>query len=521
MYEELSQVVRGYFPDLLIAIAILSVGVPLAWIISRLVRRLLNRVKLDECLDHCQTGGENSPSDYWERLLSLIVFWILILFVLTGFFQALRLHFISNPLINMLETVFGYLPRPLAAVGLGVLAWVLALSARMVVVSFLGKTKLDEKISEELVAPPGAIAEKEITDSISLSQTMGEMAYWLVVLLFIPPILDTLGLQGLLAPLQAMLNRILAFLPNFFVAVMILGFGYFAAKIVSRIAINLLEAAGIDRLTVSTKADATHGKLHLAVLIGYVVFVLILVPIVIAALQSLQLESVTRPAEEMLKKFLAALPNMFAAVALLTVAYYVGRLLVKIVSDLLDSMGFDRLVSCMGLIQNDKKEAGGTAVLSDDHKPSRVASHLVLVAVMLVASEAALRLIEFQGLANLLNQSLIFLGNMVLGLIVIATGLYLGAFSAQLIRDSKINSAEILAPLSRGAIIVFLGAMGLEQMGIGREIIRLAFGLTLGAIAIAAAIAFGIGSRDLARNVVTKHLGHWGKDNDTPVENSE
>ena len=521
MFDELSQALRGYLPNLLIAIAILAGGVPVAWIIARLVHRLLNKARLSDCLKRCQPDGETGQSDYWEKLVSRIVFWILILFVLAGFFQALRLQFISDPLINMLQTVFGYLPRPLAAVGLAVLAWVLALSARMVVVSFLGRAKLDEKISEELVAPPGAIAEKEIADRVSLSRTLGDVAYWLVLLLFIPPILDALGLQGLLAPLHGMLNKILAFLPNLFVAVMILGFGYFAAKIVSRIVTKLLKAAGIDRLAGRTEADAASGRLHLATLIGYVVFVLVLVPIVIAALQSLQLESVTRPAEEMLTKFLAALPNMFAAVALLTVAYYVGRLLVKMVGGLLDSAGFDGLISRMGLTQRGKSEKGDAAVLNEEHKPSRVVGHLVLVAVMLVASEAALRLIEFQGLANLLNQALVFLGNMVLGLIVIATGLYLGALSARLIRDSNMSSADILAPLARGAIIVFLGAMGLEQMGIGRDIIRLAFGLTLGAIAIAAAIAFGIGSRDLARNVVTKHLGHLGKNNDLSAKDNE
>lgn len=78
------------------------------------------------------------------------------------------------------------------------------------------------------------------------------------------------------------------------------------------------------------------------------------------------------------------------------------------------------------------------------------------------------------------------------------------------------SHSNTLAPFAQAGIIILLGAMGLEQMGIGRDIIRLAFGLTLGAVAVAAAIAFGIGSRDLARNVVTKYLGHWGEGEDSP-----
>jgi uncharacterized membrane protein len=78
------------------------------------------------------------------------------------------------------------------------------------------------------------------------------------------------------------------YLPNLFVAVLILTFGYFAAKIVSRIVTNLLQATGVNRFTVRKGETAEAGRLQLATLIGYVVFVLILMPIVIAALQALR-----------------------------------------------------------------------------------------------------------------------------------------------------------------------------------------------------------------------------------------
>ena len=107
-----------------------------------------------------------------------------------------------------------------------------------------------------------------------------------------------------------------------------------------------------------------------------------------------------------------------------------------------------------------------------------------------------------------------FLGHLTLGLIVFGTGLYLGSLAARLIRSSNLNNANILAPLAKAAIIILVGAMGLEQMSIGKDIIRLAFGLSLGALAVAAAIAFGIGSRDLAHGIVTKYLGHLSKEND-------
>ena len=65
---------------------------------------------------------------------------------------------------------------------------------------------------------------------------------------------------------------------------------------------------------------------------------------------------------------------------------------------------------------------------------------------------------------------------------------------------------------ARGAIIILAVAMGIRQMGVAEDIISLAFGLTLGALAVALAIAFGIGGRDAAAKLIEKRLGDSAKD---------
>ena len=59
--------------------------------------------------------------------------------------------------------------------------------------------------------------------------------------------------------------------------------------------------------------------------------------------------------------------------------------------------------------------------------------------------------------------------------------------------------------IARVAILFVAGAMALQQMGISVEIVNIAFGLILGALAIALAVAFGIGGRDIA----SKFLQKW------------
>ena len=506
--DALVQSVQHYLPNLLGALAILIGGVLAAWIIARLVRAMVARTGLGNSMGHWIATDTPYKPGCGERVIGQVTFWLLFLLVLAGFFEALRLPIISDPLINMLRTVFAYLPRLLAAAGLTVLAWIIGASVRMLIIKVLGRINLDGKISNELAAAPGAMADNGIAGRISLTRTLGDLACWLVFLFFIPPILDTLGLRGLLTPVQEMLNKILIFLPNLLVAGLILCFGYFAAKIVSRIVTNLLETLGLNRLGDMGGQRAAAGQLQFATLIGYVVFVLIVVTVTIAALQSLQLDAITHPAEQMLTKLLAALPNMFAAAALLVIAYYVGRLLAEIASGLLNSVGFDQLLFRMGLTRCARKDGPvGTSPMEPCNLSTAVGT-VVLVAVMLISAEAALRLVNFEGLADLLKQLLAFLGHLILGLIVIGLGLYLGAVAARQIRYSSLANANVLASFAHAAIIIFMGAMGLEQMDIGQDIIRLAFGLMLGAVAVAVAIAFGVGSRELAGTIAAKYLGH-------------
>lgn len=94
------------------------------------------------------------------------------------------------------------------------------------------------------------------------------------------------------------------------------------------------------------------------------------------------------------------------------------------------------------------------------------------------------------------------LGQILLGLIIFAVGLWLANLAANVIQETGSQWANILAPAARVAILVLAGAMALRQMGLAPEIVNLAFGLMLGAIAVAAALAFGLGGREEAADVL-------------------
>lgn len=116
-------------------------------------------------------------------------------------------------------------------------------------------------------------------------------------------------------------------------------------------------------------------------------------------------------------------------------------------------------------------------------------------------------MLGFDVLAELVSRFLVLGGQVVLGLIIFGIGLFLAHVAEGAVRASATRQTGLLAIVTRVSIIVLAGAMGLRQMGLANEIVTLAFGLLLGAIAVAAALAFGLG----AREVVGRTVEGWAK----------
>ncbi|HEY9706352.1 MAG TPA: hypothetical protein V6C58_28205, partial [Allocoleopsis sp.] len=95
------------------------------------------------------------------------------------------------------------------------------------------------------------------------------------------------------------------------------------------------------------------------------------------------------------------------------------------------------------------------------------------------------------------------------GLVVFAIGLYLANLAFNLIISTATRQAKILGYAARISIIILVSAMALQQMGIAPDIVNLAFGLLMGAIAVALALAFGLGSRDIAGQQLKEWLSSF------------
>jgi len=488
LWNQITSVVGTFIPNLIGALIILVVGLIIAWAVAGIVRAILRRVTVDDRIARWIAGdeAEGKPIEV-ENVVGRVVFWLIMIFVLIAFFEALGLTIITEPLNRLLNIIFGYIPQILGAGVLLLLAWIIASAVRWLTVRALGALNLDKRLGDS------AGVEEE---RMPVTRSIGEALYWLVFLLFLPLILDALNLQGLLVPVQDMVDAVLGFLPNLFAAALLLLIGWFVARLVQRIVTNLLSAAGLDRLSGRVGLESAIGGQTLSGLVGLIVYILILIPVIVAALNALQLQALTQPATNMLNDFLGALPNIFAAALLLVITYIVARLVAALVATLLTGVGFNTILMRLGLTKTEPAEGQRT--------PSEMVGYLVLVAIMLFAAIEAAGLVGFEELATLLTGLTVFIWQVVLGLVIFAIGLWLGNLAGKAIETGVSANARLLATVARVAIWVLAGAMALNQMGLGSDIVNLAFGLTLGGVAVAVALAFGLGGRELAGRELEK-----------------
>lgn len=518
--------VGSFLPNLVGAIAILILGWLLATILASVTRGLLKKTNIDNRLAAMVTGDQRGESAVpIEQWVATAVYWITLLFVLVAFFNALQLGTVSDPLNGFLEEVFAYLPKLGGALLLLALAWLIATISKLLLTRGLQRFRLDERLNEQLGTTDGA------GTPVLLNETLANAVYWFVFLFFLPFILDALDLTGPLEPVQNLLDDILNALPRILTAIVIGVAGWLIARVVRGIVTNLLAATGADQLGAQIGLQGETGSMSLSGIIGTVVYVLVLIPTAIAALNALEIDAISGPAIAMLEVVLEKIPQIITAIIVLGVFYYIGRFVSELVINVLTSIGFNNVFNWIGLPEmytvtaadTPAPAAGqpmpppppasstGTMPPAPPRKrtPSEVVGALAWVAIVLFGAVAATEILAFDQLTVIVQAILRISARVLSGVVVFGIGLYLANLAFSLIQSSGSRQANILAQAARIAIIALVGAMALQQMGVATSIVNLAFGLLFGAIAIAIALAFGLGGRDIAAEQIREWLASF------------
>ena len=498
MLEALSDLLRRMPPifdstvgHLVIALGVLVAAFGFALVVVILLRRALFRLGLRERVAarvagavRLVLGPERASRQDIETISGRLVFWGLLVLVIAAVASVVDFSSIGGIGGTVLGRIMGMAAQLGRALVLFLTAWFLAAILRRAVRVALEAAGVDERLDRGTDRPPGRI-----------SRTVPEVVYWIVLLLFLPPILTALDLEGVLFPIETIVNQVITFLPNVLGAIIIFLVGWFIARVAKAVVTNLLAVVGLDRAAERFGLRRILGSRTPSALIGGIAYLLVLFPVILTGLDRLSLDVITAPASEMLGRVFGALPLLLVAVALLITAYVVGRVISNLARDLLREAGFDHVLTRIGLTG---------AATAEEFAASNIVRVVVLAVIMLFASIEAASLIGFDNAADLLTRLLQFTGQFLLGVVFLGFGVFLANLSARAIGASRVPQARLLALAARIGILLFTTAIGLRQMGIANEIIELAFGIVLGAVAVAFAVAFGLGGRDAAARQIER-----------------
>ena len=271
MMDQISQVAGLFIPQIAGALGILIVGWLIALIVAALLRALMRRTGLAQRVAAWFAGEEGTRDVHVDKWVGRGAYYLIMLFVLVAVFQTLGLTLLTEPLNRLLTRIFEFAPRILGAGLLLIIAWVLASVLRLVIAKVLTAAKLDERLR-------GGIGEGD-EQRPPLARSLADAVYWLIFLLFLPGVLNALAVEGLLEPIQAMVGKVAGFIPNLFTAAVILGVGWFVARIVQRVVSSLLSAVGLDALSEKGGLSAVLGTQRLSAVVGLVAYILIFLPV--------------------------------------------------------------------------------------------------------------------------------------------------------------------------------------------------------------------------------------------------
>lgn len=387
------------------------------------------------------------------------------------------------------EQVRDYLPQVLGALGLALLGIVLA----RVISEFLRKRIDGSKIG--IAANRDALG----PGNPSLGKSLGSAAFWFILLLFIAPVLTTLGLDETLAPLNSMLMTVMEYLPHIAGAAIIIGIGFVIATVARRAVTSLLSAAPIDHAAKRADIGDLIKGTEIARASGLIVYVLILIPTFIVGLEALAIRSISEPLTIMLQTMLNAIPSIIAAVLILFVFTLFARAVRSIIISVLTGVGFDNFWRQLGIVIEHKdmdevaapKHSGGIT-------PTIVVANIAMAAMLIVGAITAAQQLNIEPVSLALSQILSVGGKILLGSVVILAGIPISRFVGNTLRRAGDARSELVGTIVQWGIMVLVTAIGIREMGLGEDIIYAGFVLILGAASLAGAIAFGIGGRGAA-----------------------
>ncbi|XHM12780.1 mechanosensitive ion channel [Bacillus amyloliquefaciens] len=471
-------------PNLIIALLVLLIGWGIAKIIEKAVYKGLQKTKIDDRL-----FAEKKPARYSsEKVISKVIYFIALIIVFILFFNILHLTTVASPFVSMLSAITAAVPSVLKAGLILLVGW-----AAASLFSYLVK-KAGMKLAENGRLRKWTMVSEEAEMSRSVTAA-SRIVFYFVLLLFLPGVLSALQISGVSGPFTNMIQSVLSFIPKLFAAALIVLIGWLVARLVRDIVTNFLASIGTERLAARMGLSIYLKDTSLSAIIGTIVYVLIFIPVIISALDRLDVAGISEPASAMLHTVFTMLPNIIIGIVLIIAGIWVGKWVNSIVSGLLHRAGFDSLLGKMGF------EQAGTPKLT----LSQTVGMIVQIIIVLLFTAEALQLVHLEFLVVIATGIIAYLPNVLAAVFILGIGLLAGQLVSRLLAGMLSGKEfRFLAPLAKYTIITLSIFMALDQLGVADTIVNAAFILILGGFALAFGLSFGLGGKEFASRYLAK-----------------
>ncbi len=390
------------------------------------------------------------------------------------------MNFLQNMLDNLSDSFGSFLPTTIAAILILIIGSIIAKFIKRLIIKLVKKTKVDDTLG---------------SSKMTLSSFIGKLVYLLIMIFVFMIALEQLGMSNVLDPVKNLLNNFLSFIPNIVGAGLVGYIGYMLATIIS-------EFVGLSGDTIQNLVPKLKlpENLNLVGILKKVVFIFVFIPLLITALNILNMSAISEPATLMLAQFFTAIPRILVAVIILIFFVVGGRFISQLLVDLMESLKINSLLSSMNL-----------EGLSSKTNIPKVIGNLAFFFIVLFGLMTAIEKLEFTKLTEILNSIAAVSGNILFGMVILIIGNWVSVVVYKNL--AKNNNNQFVASILRICVIAIFLAMGLKTMGIGDDIINMAFGISLATVAITIALSFGLGGRAAAGKQMERILNKFNDNN--------
>ena len=206
-------------------------------------------------------------------------------------------------------------------------------------------------------------------------------------------------------------------------------------------------------------------------------------------------ETLIQPLQDALSTFLSFVPQLIGAIVILIIGYIVAKILQAVVGRVLQSIGFEGWMEKGGIKQFfDRAQTNQT--------PTGIIGKLVFWLVFIIALSMAADALGISQVSAVLGQLIAFIPSIIAAILILVLAALLANFVSGIVRGA--TGSGILASVVQYAIIVYAVFAAITELGIAVQLTAPTFLILLGAVALAAAIAFGIGGREVAQDILQK-----------------